>query len=326
MKKIFLVVLFVALGGLTIAQTMKNEHQAPGARTENYNTLTPEERRVILNKGTEMPYSGKYYKHNDSGTYVCRQCDAPLYRSDDKFDSGCGWPSFDDEIPGAVKRLRDADGQRTEILCNTCGGHLGHVFEGEGFTDKNTRHCVNSVSMSFVPAGAETSGDNKDATLPATAEAIFAGGCFWGVEHLMQQQPGVISVESGYIGGTVDNPTYEQVCSKQTGHAEAVKVIYDPSKVNYETLTKLFFEIHDPTQANGQGPDIGPQYRSEIFYHTPEEKAIAEKLIGQLRSNGYNVVTAVTPATTFWPAEDYHQDYYDNKGTQPYCHAYTKRF
>ncbi|MCC8034936.1 MAG: bifunctional methionine sulfoxide reductase B/A protein, partial [Rikenellaceae bacterium] len=266
------------------------------------------------------------------GTYHCKQCDAPLYESKDKFSSGCGWPSFDDEIQGAVKRTTDADGRRTEITCAKCGGHLGHVFTGEGLTPKNTRHCVNSVSLNFIPKdeileqGTADETDDTKAVLPSTQIAIFAGGCFWGVEHLMKQQDGVISVESGYIGGTTENPSYEDVCTKSTGHAEAVKVTYDPSRVDYESLAKLFFEIHDPTQVNRQGPDIGNQYRSEVFYTTAEQKQVAEKLIGQLRDKGFNVATKVTQGTTFWPAEDYHQDYYERKGTQPYCHAYTKRF
>lgn len=158
------------------------------------------------------------------------------------------------------------------------------------------------------------------------SQAIYAGGCFWGVEHLMQQQKGVLTVVSGYIGGHVENPTYQEVKAQGTGHAEAVLVTYDPSQVSYEELTKLFFEIHDPCQTDGQGPDIGSQYRSEIFYHTPEEKATAEKLIDILKSKGYNVVTKVTPAGHFYPAEDYHQDYYEHKGTEPYCHFRTRRF
>ena len=158
------------------------------------------------------------------------------------------------------------------------------------------------------------------------ATAIFAGGCFWGVEYMLWKVPGVLKVESGYIGGTTENPTYEEVCSHRTGHAEAVRVVFDPAKVSYETLARLFFEIHDPTQENGQGPDLGDQYRSEIFYTSPAQQATAERLIAELRRKGYDVVTQVTPAGRFWPAEDYHQRYYERKGTQPYCHAYTKRF
>ncbi len=286
--------------------------------------LTDFEKFVIIDKGAERPFTGEYTDFKGQGTYTCRQCGAPLYRSDDKFDSGCGWPSFNDEIPGAVKRTVDADGRRTEITCAKCGGHLGHVFTGEGLTSKNTRHCVNSVSMTFVPA------DEKKEKQPAadakTETAIFAGGCFWGVEYLMQKTPGVLSTDVGYIGGRTGKPTYRDVCSGATGHAEAVRVTFDPAVVSYETLAKLFFEIHDPTQVGRQGPDVGNQYRSEVFYTTPEQKATAEKLSATLRGKGYKVATEVTPATTFYMAENYHQDYYDHKGTRPYCHARVKRF
>lgn len=285
--------------------------------------LTDFEKYVIVDKGTEPPFTGEYCDLKSSGIYLCKQCGAPLYRSVDKFSSGCGWPSFDDEIDGAVRRTPDPDGRRTEITCAKCGGHLGHVFEGEGFTPKNTRHCINSVSLTFVPDDVQ---DEEKTAAHEPETAYFAGGCFWGVEHLMQKQEGVISVESGYMGGTVEKPTYEQVCSHGTGHAEVVKVTFDPGKVSYLTLAKLFFEIHDPTQQDRQGPDIGEQYRSEVFYTTPQQKATAERLIKILRQRGYDVVTEVTPATTFWKAEDYHQDYYERKGTQPYCHKYTKRF
>ena len=142
----------------------------------------------------------------------------------------------------------------------------------------------------------------------------------------MKQKQGVLSVESGYIGGTKDDPSYEDVCAKDTGHAEAVRIEYDPDRVSYEELARLFFEIHDPTQMNRQGPDMGEQYRSEVFYLNDEQKQIAEKLIRQLREKGYDVVTEVSPVGRFWVAEDYHQNYYQRKGTEPYCHGYTKRF
>ena len=280
------------------------------------NKLTPDEEQVIRFKGTEMPFTGELYKNTAEGTYVCKQCDAPLYRSSDKFDSGCGWPSFDDEIDGAVKRTVDADGHRTEITCARCGGHLGHVFDGEGFTDKNVRHCVNSISMKFIPASQSVT----------TAKAYFAGGCFWGTEHLLQQAAGVISVQSGYMGGHTENPTYREVCDGNTGHAEAVEVVYDPTKTNYEILARLFFEIHDPTQYNRQGPDVGNQYRSAIFYVDDDQKQITEKLVGLLKGKGYKVVTEIAKADTFYPAEKYHQDYYESNGKEPYCHFYQKRF
>ena len=175
-----------------------------------------------------------------------------------------------------------------------------------------TLHAVNQHSMTNVPDGMEI--------------ALFAMGCFWGVERLFWSLPGVYSTAAGYTGGYTPNPTYREVCSGDTGHAEAVRVTFDPAKVSYEKLAKFFFEIHDPTQLDGQGPDLGDQYRSEIFYTTPAQQQTAEKLIGELRRRGYDVVTEVTPAGRFWPAEDYHQQYYKRKGTLPYCHAYTKRF
>jgi peptide methionine sulfoxide reductase msrA/msrB len=279
----------------------------------SYNKLTPEEEYVIVKKGTERPFTGKYYKHNETGVYTCKRCNAPLYRSNDKFESHCGWPSFDDEIPGAVKRVRDADGERTEIICANCGAHLGHVFEGEQFTDKNVRHCVNSISLGFIPAA-------------QTDTALFASGCFWGTEYHLQKAKGVISTDVGYTGGTKDHPTYKEVSTGKTGHAETVQVVYDPTKISYEELAKIFFETHDPSQKNGQGPDIGTQYRSAIFYKNEQQKEIAEKLIKQLKEKGLNVVTEVKPAGQFWVAEDYHQNYYEHTGGTPYCHKYTKRF
>ncbi len=297
--------------------------------------LSPAEEAVILRKGTEPPYSGAYLDQKAAGIYICRACGAPLYTSKDKFNSGCGWPSFDDALPKAVREQPDADGHRIEITCASCGGHLGHVFKGEGFTPKNPRHCVNSLSMRFVP------GDDHPASSPAsrnaedqseqppqpqkTATAIFAGGCFWGVEHILSLTPGVLDAESGYSGGSVPNPSYEQVCTGGTGHAEAVRVRYDPSKVSYEQLAKLFFELHDPTQRDRQGPDVGSQYRSVIFYGDETEKKTAEKLIDLLRAKGYDVVTELLPATDFYPAEEYHQDFLAKHPGRP-CHLPVKRF
>ena len=153
-KPAFLILLFFSLQACSQekAQKLNNNTSTTTVKDMKYKELTPEEERVIINKGTEAPYTGKYVKNKDKGTYVCKRCQAPLYSSDNKFDSHCGWPSFDDEIPGAVKRIPDPDGQRTEIICNNCGAHLGHVFIGEGFTDKDTRHCVNSISLEFIPA------------------------------------------------------------------------------------------------------------------------------------------------------------------------------
>ncbi len=283
-----------------------------------FRKLTPEEERVIVNKGTERPFTGELLNNKEPGTYHCKRCNAALYKSEDKFKSGCGWPSFDDEIKGAVKRVPDADGSRVEIVCQACGAHLGHVFTGEGFTPKNTRHCVNSISMVFEPEKVEP--DKK------LKKAIFAGGCFWGVEHLLKQQKGVINTSVGYIGGKTDNPTYKQVCHEGTGHAEAVLVEFDESVVSYEELAKLFFEIHDFTQLERQGPDIGNQYRTEVFYTDEKQKETVEKIIKTLTEMGYEVATKVTPASHFWPAEDYHQDYYSKTGKTPYCHLRKKIF
>ena len=281
------------------------------------NPLSPDEERVIVHKGTEAPFSGKYYLNKESGIYLCKRCDAPLFRSTDKFESGSGWPSFDDEIKGAVRQIPDADGRRTEIVCANCGAHLGHVFVREGLTPKNVRHCVNSLSLNFRP---------EAVVEKQTQKAIFAGGCFWGVEYHFNKIKGVLSAKSGYTGGVTENPSYKAVCTGKTGHTEAVEVEFDPALVSYETLAKLFFEIHDPTQVNRQGPDIATQYRSAVFYTDDAQKAVAEKLIAELKGKGYHVVTSIEKAGKFWEAEAYHQDYYEKNGHQPYCHIYQKRF
>lgn len=277
------------------------------------NPLNSEEEEVILHKGTEYPHRGIYTDYTEVGTYYCKQCGEPLYSSTAKFDAHCGWPAFDKELEGRVTRVPDADGMRTEILCSTCSAHLGHVFEGEGFTPTNTRHCVNSISMTFK-AG------------EPMATALYAGGCFWGTQYLFSKTPGVWKAESGYSGGDLVDPTYQDVLTGRTGHYETVKVTYNPLKISYEELTKYFLEIHDPSQVDGQGPDIGEQYKSVIFYRSRDQFETALKLIHQLEDGGMKVATQLLPQKPFYRAEFYHQDYYQKKGTLPYCHYWTKRF
>ncbi len=275
-----------------------------------YNKLTPEEEAVIVHKATEYPFTGKFLNHKEKGVYVCRRCEASLYKSEDKFESHCGWPSFDDEIPGAVKRIPDADGSRTEIVCANCGGHLGHVFTGEGFTTKNVRHCVNSLSLDFKKM----------------EKAYFASGCFWGTEYHFMKAPGVISTTVGYMGGHTFAPTYKEVCTGTTGHVEVVEVVFDPEITSFENMLRLYYETHDFEQVGGQGPDIGEQYQSVVFYVNENQKQMVEKYIKILTDKGYKVATQLRPAPEFWEAEDYHQEYYDKKNGIPYCHAYRKVF
>lgn len=342
-------ILFPMLGAAAVVAVVAGWTwaDAPSSKTRNDpmnpSPLTPEERRIIEFRGTEPPFSGRFWNHHEAGTYACRRCGAPLFASGAKFDSGTGWPSFDQALDGAVREVPDADGARTEIVCAQCGGHLGHVFWGEGFTARQTRHCVNSLSLSFVSSGGEgdgaavlpgatasagtcAPGQREPSTASRTAQAFFAGGCFWGVEYWFERMDGVLSAESGYMGGHVDSPTYRQVCSGATGHVEVVRVVFDPSRVTYEALARRFFEIHDPTQVDRQGPDIGQQYRSVVFYQDDAQRDAAMRLMRTLVARGFEVATRLEPATTFWPAEDYHQDYYEHKGSVPYCHTPVDRF
>lgn len=277
------------------------------------NSLTPEEKKVIVNKGTEAPYSGEYDKFNQEGVYTCRRCNANLYRSQDKFDSHCGWPSFDAEIAGAVKRNIDADGRRTEIICARCEAHLGHVFEGEGLTDKNVRHCANSLSMRFIA---------KNALKNMKENAYFGGGCFWCIEASFKIIKGVSSVMPGFAGGKKENPTYEGVSSGATGHAEVVKIEYDSTIISFEGLLEVFFAIHDPTTLNRQGGDVGTQYRSIILYADDLQKEIAENFIEKMTKEKVfdsPIITEVKPLEKFYEAEEYHHDYFAKNPTVAYC-------
>jgi peptide methionine sulfoxide reductase msrA/msrB len=307
---LFVTSIFLVL--FTRCKDNKEPANQNAAKEKNmYKKLTAEEERVIVYKGTEPPFTGKYNDFFEKGLYLCKRCGKALFESSSKFKSECGWPSFDEQIPGAVISQKDVDGERAENICANCGAHLGHVFLGENLTKKNTRFCINSISMDFVPNG---------------QRAIFAGGCFWGVEYYFKNAPGVISATVGYTAGHMEKPTYEQVCTDKTGHAEAIEVVYDAVKTNYENLAKLFFEIHDFTQLDRQGPDVGTQYRSGIYYLNEQQKETAEKLVKILRQKGYDVKTEIKAAGTFWPAEQYHQHYYEKNGKTPYCHIYKKIF
>jgi len=279
-------------------------------------SLTPAVRRIICDKATEYPHSGQYNTILTRGTYLCRRCGLALFRANSQFHSGCGWPSFDEDIIQAVTQLPDTDGRRTEIVCGRCIAHLGHVFVGEHLTHKNLRHCVNSASIDFVA-------DNR---VMDTQEAIVAGGCFWGVDHFFRLLPRVLKVEVGYTGGVIAEPTYDQVCRGNSGHYEAVRVVFDSEKTDYYHVIKRFFEIHDPTQRTGQGPDLGQQYQSAIFCYNDEQHADAQILIQLLQKRGYVVVTRLLDVQPFWLAEDYHQAYYSKHAKTPYCHRPEPRF
>lgn len=265
-----------------------------------YHRLSPPEERVMLHKGTEPPGSGEYCTKTIEGIYLCRRCDNPLYMTSDQFHSHCGWPSFDEALPGGVEEQLDQDGRRIEILCQSCGAHLGHLFHGEGYTPKDARYCVNSLSIRLNPAS------DQEGHL----RAIFAAGCFWGVQKAFAGRSGVTRTRVGYMGGVMADPTYEEVCQGNTGHAEVVELFYDPKLTSYDALLTFFFHMHDPTTYHRQGPDVGSQYRSACFYLTPSQRDLALTAVDSLQTQGRPVVTEVVPARTFYPAEKYHQDYY----------------
>ena len=279
------------------------------------NKLTSEEKRIMVDKGTEPPFSGEYDDFFAKGRYECRPCGAFLYRSEDKFQSRCGWPAFDDAVLGAVQRTANSDGRRMEIMCRRCGGHLGHVFEGEWLTNKDVRHCVNSLSMRFKAS------DGKD---DFVREAYFGGGCFWCVESAFAMIRGVLEVTSGYAGGTTADPTYEEVSQGDTGHAEVVCVKYDSSHIAYEALLDIFFAVHDSTTPNRQGNDVGTQYRSIILCATQEEEEIARRYMSELEKEHVfdaPIVTEIARPDRFYSAEEYHQQYFRKNPHQAYCQA-----
>ncbi len=264
-----------------------------------FSGLTPEEKNILKDKGTEAPFSGEYNDFFEAGVFVCRACKTPLYESSTKFNSGCGWPSFDDEIKGAITKRKDLSGgrERTEICCAKCGGHLGHIFHGEQITEKDTRHCVNSLSIQF------NSYENLQ-------KATFGAGCFWTVEKIFNATKGVYLSSVGYMGGNTENPTYKEVCDGKTNHAEVVHIYFNPDLISYEKLLQIFWENHNPTSLNKQGVDEGTQYRSVIFYHSKGQKILAENSV-KLQQPKWKkqIVTQILPAKIFYRAEEYHQNY-----------------
>ncbi|MFH1145099.1 MAG: bifunctional methionine sulfoxide reductase B/A protein [Candidatus Eisenbacteria bacterium] len=279
--------------------------------------LTPEEDRIAFHAATEAPFCGLYTETEERGIYVSVVSGLPLFRSQSKFHSTSGWASFFEPFdPQHLIERRDSSHgmARVEILDARSGAHLGHVFD-DGPPPTGKRYCLNSAALRFIPEGGDLPAHSRPADVQT---AYFAGGCFWGVEDRFSRIPGVIDAVSGYMGGHQENPTYRQVSSHSTGHAETVKVLFDPLRVTYETLLKAFFEMHDPTTVDRQGPDVGNQYSSAIFTVTDEQGrrawAMIESLKGSPRHDGRPIVTHVEPAQTFYEAEDYHQDYHARHG------------
>tara|TARA_B100001142_G_scaffold85490_2_gene86891 strand:- start:25083 stop:25925 length:843 start_codon:yes stop_codon:yes gene_type:complete len=268
-------------------------------KTDYFSHLSSAEKKILRDKGTEPPFTGKYNDFFEPGVFICRACESPLYESKTKFNSGCGWPSFDDEIEGAIIRHEDLSGGRvrTEICCSKCDGHLGHVFHGEKITDKDTRHCVNSLSIQFKPY------ENLE-------QATFGAGCFWNVEKIFRKINGVYLSSVGYMGGNTEAPTYQQVCKGDTNHAEVVHLYFNSDIISFLELLQIFWDNHNPTTLNRQGADKGSQYRSVVFYYSKEQKSIVENSIKQQKNNWKNpIVTELNPADKFHRAEEYHQNY-----------------
>jgi peptide methionine sulfoxide reductase msrA/msrB len=282
--------------------------------------LTPEQFDVMRKGGTERPFTGRFNDFWEKGVYVCPGCGTPLFRSEAKYDHGTGWPSFTapvDEKNLTYKEDYALLAKRIEVRCAVCGAHLGHVFD-DGPEPTFLHYCVNSASLDFKPdAAAAGAAEEAKAKTPPTEVATFAAGCFWGVQHKLDQVPGVVATVVGYTGGRKVAPTYEDVCTGRTGHAESVQVTFDPARIGYADLVRRFFEIHDPTQVNRQGPDRGTQYRSAIFYHGESQKEAALEVMDEVAKSGRfkkPLATELVPASAFYKAEEYHQKYFEKHG------------
>jgi peptide methionine sulfoxide reductase msrA/msrB len=308
----------------TKTETMNTTEKPTVVKTDDEwrKQLSQDQYYVLREKGTEAPYTGKLLMNKEKGVYKCAACGNELFTDEMKFDSHCGWPSFDKEIAGGkIKTQVDkSHGMiRTEIMCARCGGHLGHLFN-DGPTETGQRYCVNSLSLEFV--------NEKEMKSPATPAqsnidtVTLGGGCYWCVEAVYEMLDGVISVESGFSGGTVKNPSYKEVCNGTTGHAEVVQITYDKTKTSFDEILKVFFTVHDPTTLNRQGGDVGTQYRSVIFYRNEEQHKAATSIVNELnKAKVYPnpVVTQIAQFDKFYKAENYHQNYYNLNQSEPYC-------
>ena len=292
--------------------------------------LTPEQYLCTQEGGTERPFQNQFWDHKEPGIYVDVVSGEPLFLSIDKFDSGSGWPSFVRPVePQAVSNKTDRTHgmERTEVRSRLADSHLGHVFD-DGPGPTGLRYCINSATLKFVSVTDMKKTGYGSYLFPFAKVqnwevATLAGGCFWGMEDLIQKIPGVIETQVGYSGGSTSHAVYSQVKTGKTGHAESVQILFDPKATNYEKILLEFFKMHDPTTLDRQGNDRGSQYRSVIFYQTEEQRAFAEKVkarVDQSGAWGAPVVTEITPFKEFWRAEEDHQKYLERIPDGYTCH------